>query len=148
MTQLAPQSSPRTSEPIPPRKKNSFGWKGIIIGIVIGVILTNVLGRGGDSSAEQDAVTTAETEEVSVPQTPSRAVTAIEVQPQAIAKTLEVVGTVAAADLISVTSPRTGLQITNLLVDEGDFVQAGQVLAQLNNDTLRAELLQAKAQEA
>lgn len=147
MTQLAPQPNSLDSEPRPPAKKAGLGWKGIAIGIVIGIILTSVLSREGSRpSTESETAATPDTE--TLPQTPSRAVTAINVTPQAIAKSLEVVGTVAAADLISVTSPRTGLQITNLFVDEGDFVQAGQVLAQLNNNTLRAELLQAKAQEA
>ncbi len=147
MTQLAPRpNSSESEQPSPPPKRRGFGWKGIVLGIVLGVIVSGFVGRLGGSREEESTPATP-TEETAVPQQPSRAVTVVEIEPQAIAKTLEVVGTVAAADLISVSSQRTGLQITNLLVDEGDFVQAGQVLAQLNNDTLRAELLQAKAQE-
>ena len=39
----------------------------------------------------------------------------------------------------------TGLQITSILADEGNFVNKGQVLTKLNDSTLQAELVQAKA---
>lgn len=37
-------------------------------------------------------------------------------------------------------------RLMEVLVDEGDFVEAGQVIARMNTDTLRAELAQASAQ--
>ncbi|MGB2923722.1 MAG: efflux RND transporter periplasmic adaptor subunit [Limnothrix sp.] len=143
MTQLAPKPTQSNQDPEPtPQKSKGFAWKSLALGLVIGVVVMGIVGKitsGEDTGSEPVA-------EETVPKAPGRAVTVITVESEAIAKTLEVVGTVAAADLISVMSPRTGLQITNLLVQEGEFVKAGQVLAQLNNDGLRAELLQAQAQ--
>ncbi|NJN72834.1 MAG: efflux RND transporter periplasmic adaptor subunit [Limnothrix sp. RL_2_0] len=148
MTQLAPkptssESDSESGQMPTPQKSRGFAWKSLVLGLVIGAIASGVAGKitgSGDGKTPTAAV-----EEVA-PKPPGRAITVMTVESQAIAKTLETVGTVAASDLISVTSPRTGLQITNLLVEEGDFVQAGQTLAQLNNDILRAELLQAQAQ--
>ena len=37
-------------------------------------------------------------------------------------------------------------RLMEVLVDEGDFVEPGQVIARMNTDTLEAELAQAKAQ--
>jgi len=146
VTQLAPKPTPpETDQLSTPQKSKGFGWKSLVIGLVIGAIASGVVGKVM-SSGEGQAPAAAE-EEV-LPKAPGRAVTVMTVESQAIAKTLETVGTVAASDLISVTSPSSGLQITRLLVEEGDFVRAGQTLAELNNDILRAELVQAKAQVA
>jgi RND family efflux transporter MFP subunit len=41
--------------------------------------------------------------------------------------------------------PRLGGQVTELLVEEGDAVEAGQVLARLDSDRLRLQLAQAEA---
>lgn len=146
VTQLAPKQTPPESDQMPtPQKSKGFAWKSLVLGLIIGAIASGVAGKvisSGDGKAPATGA-----EEV-LPKAPGRAVTVITVEDQAIAKTLETVGTVAASDLISVSSPSSGLQITRLLVEEGDFVQAGQALAQLNNDILRAELIQAQAQSA
>lgn len=145
MTQLAPPpQSPKRRTP-----RSMFvatPWRMLLLGIVIGAIAAGVFGRvlQPQPAASEKAEEAATPEQVTP--SASRAVTTITAQPQAIAKSLDAVGSVAAADLISVTSPRTGLQITQLLVEEGEMVQAGQLLAQLDQSTLNAELLQAQAQ--
>lgn len=150
MTQLAPKPNSDNLEPESPSPKQSsgggkgFGWKGIVLGLVIGAIASGFVGKMTQSPTNAPAEPA--TEEGTP--TPSRAVTTLEIQPGAIAQTLEIVGTVAAADIITVTSPRAGLAITSLLVEAGDTVQQGQVLAQLDNAIIQAELQQAKAQEA
>jgi RND family efflux transporter MFP subunit len=64
-----------------------------------------------------------------------------------IARTILVTGTVAARDdLIPVFPQTTSLQIKQVLVKEGDFVQAGQVMAVLDQSVLRTQLDQAQAQ--
>ena len=42
---------------------------------------------------------------------------------------------------------KTGGRVEEILVDEGDFVKAGQVLAKMDTDVLEAELKQAEAQK-
>ncbi len=145
MTQTAPK-------PVPPgeeesrgdaavvTRKSQFGFKGILLGLCLGILVSGISAKlvsGGKSDAPSEPAPTA---------VPQQVVTTITVEPQALSKTLETVGTVAAVDLVSVMSPRTGLQIIDLFVDEGDRVRAGQPLAQLENATLQAELAQAQAQ--
>lgn len=77
---------------------------------------------------------------------PSMSVAVAEVERTAVARKLNVTGTVAARDLIAVLPQTTGLQIRQILVDEGDFVKAGQVMAVLDNSVLQAQIGQAKAQ--
>lgn len=77
---------------------------------------------------------------------PSMSVIVAPVDSTLIARRLNVTGTVAAQDLIAVLPQTTGLQIRQILVDEGDFVKAGQVMAVLDNSVLQAEIGQAKAE--
>lgn len=79
-------------------------------------------------------------------QAPSMSVAVAAVERTLVARRLNVTGTVAARDLIAVLPQTTGLQIKQILVDEGDFVKAGQVMAVLDNSVLQAEIEQAKAE--
>ena len=72
-------------------------------------------------------------------------ITVTEVNNAFIPRSLTASGSVAAIELIPVLSQATGLQIEGLLADDGDFVKAGQVLARLNDRTLRVELALAEA---
>lgn len=78
----------------------------------------------------------------------SQVVTIAEVTSAAVAETLAVNGTVKATDLLSIAPQVSGLQIRQVLVREGDGVTVGQVLAQLDDTTLQADLRQAEAQLA
>ena len=79
-------------------------------------------------------------------QAPSMSVTVAPVENTRIARKLSVTGTVAARELIAVLPQITGLQIEQILVDEGDFVKAGQVMAVLDNSVLQTQINQAKAE--
>ena len=79
-------------------------------------------------------------------QAPSMSVAVAAVERTLVARRLNVTGTVAARDLIAVLPQTTGLQIRQILVDEGDFVKAGQVMAVLDNSVLQAEIEEAKAE--
>jgi len=50
-----------------------------------------------------------------------------------VARTPNTTGTVAARDLIAVLPQTTGLQIKQILVEAGDVVKTGQVMAVLDN---------------
>ncbi|MDJ0897984.1 MAG: efflux RND transporter periplasmic adaptor subunit [Xenococcus sp. MO_188.B8] len=74
----------------------------------------------------------------------ARQVTVTEVASNTVTRSLKASGTVEAYELIPVMSQATGLQIQEILVDEGDYVEKGQVLARLNSNALEAEYLQAQ----
>ncbi|HEY3997320.1 MAG TPA: efflux RND transporter periplasmic adaptor subunit [Candidatus Xenobia bacterium] len=89
---------------------------------------------------------------VSVPapaaSTPSTAVTVRQPTSRRVPQTLSLTGTVSARDELSVGSEVSGLRLEQVLVDEGDRVQRGQVLAVLDASVLRAQLRQARARLA
>jgi multidrug efflux pump subunit AcrA (membrane-fusion protein) len=80
--------------------------------------------------------------------TPAQTVTATTVTATTVDRTLKATGTVTAYESIPVLSQATGFQIQQVLVDEGDRVVAGQVLASLDSSAQQAELLQARANVA
>lgn len=63
-------------------------------------------------------------------------------QPRELVQTLTVSGTLAARDEVLVPAEVDGLRVTELLVDEGDVVTVGQVLARLSRETLEAQFAQ------
>jgi len=60
-------------------------------------------------------------------------------------RVINVMGTVVAWEEMPVGAEIGGLSITEVLVDEGDEVERGQVLARLNDSVLRAQLAQQDA---
>ena len=71
------------------------------------------------------------------------AVTTAKVQLTPVNQTLKATGTVTAVEMIPILSQSTGLQIEQVLVDEGDYVKVGQLLARLDDSIPQAQ----KAQE-
>lgn len=110
------------------------------MGVAIGIVLS-VVGSSLKPSTETPQPPEAAPQEI----LNRRAVTAIAVEETPIESTLEVTGTVQAQDQISIYSSSNGLKITSLLVKEGDYVKAGQTLARLDLDVLKAQLAQAEA---
>ena len=118
--------------------------KGLVIGIGIGLVVV-LLGSklfSNRSTAPQPIAQDVSTEVVP---TQKRAVTVATVMADSLDKKLEASGTVAALELIPVTSQAIGLQISEILVDEGSTVSQGQLLARLSNGTVQAEYAQAQA---
>jgi len=116
----------------------------IAIGLGIGLAIGIFAGRMGrtpppaspqSSAAQPAAITTA----------PSQTVTSAPVETGTIARTISATGTVAAYDLLPLLPQANGLQIERVLVDEGDVVVAGQVMAVLDDDVLQAQQSQAIA---
>ncbi|MDJ0724102.1 MAG: efflux RND transporter periplasmic adaptor subunit [Prochloraceae cyanobacterium] len=123
------------------------GVKGLFFGIVIGILVTLAGSRLIlDSKSQQN---TSNIKKTALPAKPvAGSVTATEVNISAIPRALKGSGSVTAIELIPVLSQATGLQITEVLADNGDFVKSGQVIARLNDRTLRAQLAQAEADVA
>ena len=124
----------------PPARSALFlGKKGILWGLGLGILLT--LGATRMFSAQ----TTVDKESESVGEriAPAQPVTVARVTTTEIDSTLSVSGTVNAYERTPVMSQAAGLQITEVLVERGDYVKQDQILARLNNKILTAE----KAQE-
>ena len=117
--------------------------RGLPIGIAVGVLLTLGLSRLLTPEVSTDSSDASALVEESA--APARAVTIAEVATTDIDSTLNVSGTVRAFELTPVMSQAAGLQITEVLVERGDYVEQGKVLARLNNKVLTAEKIQAEA---
>ena len=126
------------------RARSFSGKKGLAVGIGLGVILA----VGGMRLFAPSSTETTNTSNVdpTVYIAPKQSVTVVEVKTGQIKRTLNMTGTAAAYELIPVKSPAMGLQIKEILVDRGAYVEKGQVLARLGNDILQAELVQAQAE--
>lgn len=91
------------------------------------------------------AVPSAETPAAAPSTVPAQTVTVADVKTTTVNRTLDAIGSVAAFEEIRVKSQATGLQIKQVLVREGEFVKAGQVMVRLDNAVLQAQLAQAQA---
>jgi RND family efflux transporter MFP subunit len=80
-------------------------------------------------------------------QAPSAAMTvmAASVEKSQVTRSIAATGSVVAWREIPVSTEASGLAVTEIAVDEGDVVAKGQVLARLNNDLIKAEILRQKA---
>jgi HlyD family secretion protein len=147
-TQLQPPKSsfapttfqPSTFQPtelkLPANKSLFFGiGLGLLIALGVAKLYTN-------NSAPKPVVADVPAQTAS---TQVHSVTVAPVKTTIVDRVIEVSGTVEALELIPITSEVPGLQIEEILVDEGTKVTKGQVLARLKDDTVQAELSQAKA---
>jgi RND family efflux transporter MFP subunit len=132
-------------ESFPPRRKRGklTAWQGVAIGIGVGIALT-----AGAGTLLSRQPSTGKTENNTQQAAPSSTVTVAQAQTERIARTLAATGTVAARSLIPVLPQATGLQVKVILVEEGQAVKAGQVMAVLDDSVLRAQLAGAQADVA
>lgn len=141
----------RDLEPLslPEKDKASRNWlsggRSMAIGIGIGVVLAvggmRLLGSQPTNVPAKEAPTTTSS-------APAQSVTVANVETTDVDQSLKATGSVAAFEMIPVSPQATGLQIKEVLVDEGDFVKTGQVMARLDDAVLQAQLTQAKASAA
>ncbi|MEL6490676.1 MAG: efflux RND transporter periplasmic adaptor subunit [Cyanobacteria bacterium J06621_3] len=118
------------------------GSRGLLIGLVLGLGLAFLGGQiAARQATESGVVAPTEGEQVA-----SATVTTARAQSAPISQTITTNGTVEAFDLLSVAPRASGLQIQSVNVREGDFVNAGQVLAVLDDSVLRSQIDQAEAQ--
>jgi multidrug efflux pump subunit AcrA (membrane-fusion protein) len=138
------------SSPAPETKGKRVSWLGGGRGVLLGLGMGFLLALGGNYLlGDRPAASTQEEPPIAAPAAGSaRSITATTVTPSRVNRTLEATGSVAAFEMIPVLSQATGLQIQQVLVDEGEFVKAGQVMARLDDSVLQAELAQAKASMA
>lgn len=112
---------------------------GVGIGLVVAVGATQLLPAKSGRAPQAGATPTAAV-------APSMSVTVAPVETTTVAQTLDATGTVAAYDLLPVLSQVSGLQVKQVLAEEGAFVRVGQILAVLDNSVLQTQLSQSLAQ--
>ncbi len=86
----------------------------------------------------------AKTEKTTAPK-PALSVTITHIATRPLQRTIVVSGSVAAWEELPIGSEASGLAVTDVLVEEGDQVKKGQLLARLNDSVLQAQLKQQKA---
>ncbi|ELS03396.1 RND family efflux transporter, MFP subunit [Xenococcus sp. PCC 7305] len=120
--------------------------KSLLIGVGLGLLLSWVGAKFTAPVATKDSSTKPQAKAIAadVSNASARYVTTTEVASNQVARSLKASGTVEAYELIPVMSQATGLQIQEILVDEGDSVKKGQILAKLKSNALEAEYLQAQ----
>lgn len=116
------------------------GPRGLLIGLGLGLGLALI------SSRLMPSETAVGADALQAEQVASASVTVTRSQIAPITQTLTTQGTVEAFDLLSVSPRASGLQIQAVNVRDGDSVQAGQVLAVLDDSVLQAEIDQSSAQ--
>ena len=136
-----PKPSSTNSVSPTPLKWLTGGW-GLLVGVVIGIILTSV---GNRLLSPKQVNSTIEATPVVASQPTAKSVTIATVATESIPRTLEATGSVAAFEMIPVRSQATGLQIKEVLVDEGEWVKVEQPIVRLDNSVLQAELARARA---
>lgn len=143
------EASEEASDELEPETSDSSGsflsgWRGVAVGLGLGVALSaGGMGFIGKKPAEKAPAVAP----VAAPQpAASQTVTVAQVEATNVSRMLEATGTVAANDLLPVLPQANGLRIEQVLVDEGDYVEGGQVMAILDDAVLQTQIDQAKAQ--
>ncbi|HEY9845164.1 MAG TPA: HlyD family efflux transporter periplasmic adaptor subunit, partial [Candidatus Caenarcaniphilales bacterium] len=133
--------------PAAERKQSPGSWLAGKQGILVGIGLGMAIAFGGMLVLPRlTSRPAASNPQVGTSPGSAQSVTVAPVERRPVVSTLKATGTVAATDLLPVLPEATGIQIQQVLVDEGDSVVAGQVMAVLNNSVLQAQLNQAQAQ--
>ena len=120
------------------------GGRGVVMGMGVGILLAvggmHLLGSRPTTDPAKKAPT-------AISSAPAQSVTVATVETTSVNRSLEATGSVAASEMIPVSPQATGLQIKEILVDKGDVVKAGQLMARLDDSVLQAQLAQSKASE-
>lgn len=141
---LEPEESVEDFLSTPPKKSSQRrSLIPLLLGTGIGIALT-VVGMGLLPTLNSKSGSPVAPAKESL--APSLSVTVAPVETTTVSKTLNATGTVAAFDLLPVLPRASGLQIKQVLAEEGDIVKEGQILAVLDNSVLQTQLQQAKAQ--
>lgn len=112
---------------------------GIAVLVIVAAIALSLSSRSpADSTAQQAAAG-------SQPAKPALTVMTARPQMMTLQQTLVANGDIAAWQEASIGSEANGLRLTDVLVNVGDSVRAGQVLAKFSDETVQADLAQARA---
>ena len=123
-------------------RRQLAGSRGLLIGLGIGVIMT--LGAVKIATSA-DGKSTATDAPAAATSPVAQSVTVAAAKQTTVRDTFSANGTVTADHLLPIAAATPGLKIQQVLVSEGDPVEAGQPLAILDNSILQAQLNQAQA---
>ena len=122
----------------------------VLLGAIAAVVVVGFAVQANTQSISEVAETwfgdTKATESKQQPAAPS--VTVVHPKQQSFTETVFVTGTLIARELVLVAPEVTGQRVDKLLVEIGDKVEAGQILARLSASNIEAQHAQAKASHA
>jgi len=138
-----------------PKSSSKYPWwllPVLAVVLVIGVLVGKYWGGDKDASVDSPAANKAQSANADLKDSSNQqAVLSVEtVTPSqdSIGNTLSADGTISAKDVANVSPKVNGVAIEQVLVEEGDRVKAGQVLAIFDTDAMRQQVLQAEADVA
>ncbi|WP_435949865.1 efflux RND transporter periplasmic adaptor subunit [Psychrobacter sp. DM8] len=136
----------------PASKTPAWLWPVLIAVLIAGVLLGRYWGEDEPVIDEPVAANSAQSDDVgSDAFDAAQAVLSVEtVMPSqdSIGNTLSADGTISAKDTANVSAKVNGVAIERILVEEGDRVKAGQMLAIFDTDAMEQQVLQAEADVA
>jgi RND family efflux transporter MFP subunit len=132
-----------------PREKQPgplSGSRGLILGMLIGVALAFGASRFlSRPESRSDGLPEMAGTAAAPASKPALTVTLAQVEMAEVERTLDATGTVVAYDLLPLLAQASGLQIQQVLVEEGDRVSRGEILAILDDAVLRSQIDRAES---
>ena len=149
------QSDARASKPLSDKPLSKFPlWLLPVLAIVlvIGVLVGKYWGNDEEASSESPIANSVQNDSANLKDASiEQAVLSVEtVLPSQdnIGNTLSADGTINAKDVANVSAKVNGVAIERILVEEGQRVKAGQILAVFDTDAMEQQVLQAEADVA
>ncbi|MBK5648298.1 efflux RND transporter periplasmic adaptor subunit [Acinetobacter proteolyticus] len=128
-----------------PKKIKKKGW---LILAIIAVLLIAAIGIWRTGTAQKTTETKKQKSTDATAQKAALTVTVVSPQQQNWKQTFTANGNIAAWQEVVIGSELSGQRLTRVNVNVGDEVRRGQVLAEINSETIRADLAAAKASYA
>ena len=119
----------------------------LLIGVLLGKYWDNNDNQTDDKNITTDTPTESSTDANGAEQAVLSVETVMPIQ-ESIGNTLSAEGTISAKDVANVSAKVNGVAIESVLVEEGQRVKAGQVLAIFDTDAVEQQVLQAEADVA
>jgi efflux transporter, RND family, MFP subunit len=126
-------------------KKSPVFWVAVFATLIIGVLIGRFSQSNTPSPLSNDAHKKPQTNNSEQQKTVVMMVEAATPIPVEVTETLDATGIIHAKDTAEVSGKLTGTTIEKVLVDVGDTVKAGQVLAVLDSQALKDALIQTEA---
>ncbi|WP_420229772.1 efflux RND transporter periplasmic adaptor subunit [Psychrobacter sp. ER1] len=151
--ELPPYRQTDTVSQRPSAKPPIWLWPVLAAVLVIGVLLGKYWGNESNAATDESATSNSVANDQATGSDASieQSVLSVEtVSPSQddIGSTLSADGTINAKDTANVSAKVNGVAIERILVEEGDRVRAGQVLAVFDTDAMEQQVLQAQADVA
>jgi RND family efflux transporter MFP subunit len=152
-SELPPYRQTDTVSQRPSAKPPIWLWPVLAAVLVIGVLLGKYWGNNGSAAVDESATANSVANDQATGSDASieQSVLSVEtVSPSQddIGSKLSADGTINAKDTANVSAKVNGVAIERILVEEGDRVRAGQVLAVFDTDAMEQQVLQAQADVA